>query len=493
MNRENIRWITSFVVLAGIFYWINQSQWFQDTISDKLAILNAIATTGILSLLGVDLQQAGTTIVTATVSVEIAESCTGTLVFLILAAAILPFPASWKSRLKGITIGLLALILINLFRTCLITLVVSRFPGGLWTWHIVIGQIVIITGMIGFFVWWARDSQQHARFAFLRTNRTIFRALLFFSIGYICGYQAYQIFLESSWGIYVKGLIETHTLWILSLLSGALVQTPLSQYSPYPVNLIDGCLASPMVVLFVAIVFAWPIRWWKRFLIIFLGFIPFFYLYHLIRALLIAMSLGIQPREFNLAYNLYGQIVLCMAILGWTAYFWCSRKRPVSYKRFSTLFLIDILIAALIGSGFGWVARHTMIPFLTERIAGSTFLSYDPEQAISLTLDLQIFLWVSLVGVTPGLKMAKKGLLIVLGIVVALSVFTIGVAAIETFHLVPHRGLYKLLVVLMPFAVYYICLLHPNIKAMSTRSGQEKDGDLKTAPLYANRETTQEG
>lgn len=477
INKEKFRWIASFGVLAGIFYWISQSQWFREIISDRLAVLNAGATTWALSLLGVRLQQAGATVVTPAIPVEIAESCTGSLVFMILAAAILPFPVSWKSRLRGITLGFLALVLINLFRTSLIILVVSRYPGSLWTWHIVIGQVVVITGITGFFLWWAKDSQQDVLFSFLRNNRTIFHALFLFSIGYLCGYQAYRIFLESAVGLYVKGHIETHTSWILASLTHLPLQNHLSQSSSYRVNLIEGCLSSPMVVLFVAVVFAWPARWWKRFLIISLGFIPFFYLYHLIRALLIAGTLGIQPKQMNFVYNFYGQLFLCAAIIGWMAYFWCSAKKSLSYRRFSALFLTSAPIAAFAGSGIGWLARHTMIPFLTQMIAGSISLSYDPEQAVSLTPDLQIFLWISLVGTTPGLKTARKGLFSALGILAALFVFTMGVAAMETFHLAPHKGLYKLLVVLTPFAVYYACLLYP-----ASKPGSMKPKEGKTDP-----------
>jgi len=470
MNRENIRWITSFVVLMAVFYWIDQSSWFQELVLDKLSLSTANTITWVLSLLGVPLQQTGATVITLTKPVEIGESCTGCLVFLIFAAAVIPFPTPWKSRLKGLGLGLLALLSINLFRTCLIVFVVSRFPGSLWTFHVVIGQIIVVTGMIGVFLWWAKSSQQHILLPFLRDNRAIFRALSLFTIGYLCGYQLYQIFLKGVCGVFVKRLIETHTRWILSSLNDLFFQAHLSQFSSYPVRLIEGCLSSPMVVVFVAVVFAWPTRWWKRCMIILRGFVPFFYLYHLIRALLIAVTLGIQPKEVNFVYNLYGQILLYVAVFAWVAYSWCSIKRSISYRNFFARFLTSALLAAFSGSGLGWLARHIFIPFLTERIAGSNILSYDPEQAISLTLGLQSFLWVSLVGATPGLRKAKRALLSLLGILVALIVFATVVAAIEIFHLAPHKGLYQFFVILMPFAAYYFCFLYP----LSRTSGNHK-------------------
>ena len=458
-KKENIRWIISFVVLTGLFYWINQTAWFQETISHRLAVLNAGATVWILSLLGMHLQQAGATVTGSIMTVEIAESCTGTLVFLIFAAAILPFPASWKSRLKGLVLGLLALLMINLFRTCLIVLVVSRFPGSLWIWHIVIGQIIVITGMIGVFLYWAKGDQEEIRFSFIRNNKTILRSLCLFAIGYLCGYQLYQLFLDSAFGWGVKELIETHTLWILSSWGELFSNTSISRASAFPPKLIEGCLSSPMVVFFVAVVFACPMKWWKRCIIILIGFIPFFYSYHLIRAVLIGLTLNFQPKEINFAYNFYGQIFLCIAGFASVAYFWCSMERSVSYKRYWVHFLLSALIAALTGLGVGWLTRHGIISFLTERIAGTPNLSYDPEQAISLTPDLQTFLWVSLIASTPGVRMGRRVLLSLLGVVVVLMGFTAGVALMETFHLTPHKGVYKLLVTSMPFAVYYFYFL----------------------------------
>ena len=461
----------------GVFYWIDQSSWFQELVLDKLSLFTANATAWILSFIGLHLQQTGVTLITPTGPVKVAESCTGSFVFLMFAAAILPFPFSWKSRLKGLALGFLTLLLINLFRTSLIVLVVSRFPGSLWTLHIVVGQIMVIAGMMGVFLWWLKGNRQEILLPFLRSNKKIFRALSLFTIGYLGGYWLYHIFLESPLGIFVKKLIETHMLWITSSLNDLFFHTHLPQLSAYPVRLIEGCLSSPMVVVFVAVIFAWPTRWWKRSLIILLGFVPFFYLYHLIRVILISVTLGIQSSEGNFAYNFYGQIFLSLTLFALVAYFWCSTKKSISYGKFFVLFMTSALIAALAVSGAGWLARHLLIPFLTERITGSAALSYNPEQAVSFTLDLQIFIWVSLVGLTPGLTWTRKLLIGFFGVLIAIFAFAAGVTAMETLHLTPHKGLYKLSVILLPFAAYYFCFLRPETGSVSTQAEQRGKDD----------------
>jgi hypothetical protein len=42
MNRVEIRWTASFVVLTGVFYWIDQGTWFQELVLDKLSLFTAV-------------------------------------------------------------------------------------------------------------------------------------------------------------------------------------------------------------------------------------------------------------------------------------------------------------------------------------------------------------------------------------------------------------------------------------------------------------------
>ncbi len=377
------------------------------------------------------------------------------------AAAILPFPATWKWRLFGLLLGLVTLLCINLFRTSLIILVASRFPHSLWTFHIIIGQIIVIVGMLAIFLWWAKNSQQDHQLSLLKSNRALLRALTLFCIGYLWGYWLYQIFLDSSFGLLVKGLIESHSLWIMSALNDAFSRNHLALFSFQHIRLIEGCLSSPMVVVFVAIVFAWPTNWWKRGVIILVGFVPFFYGYHLIRVLLISITMGFQPKEVNFVYNSYGQILLTIALFALVAYSRCSKQKTISYGRFLRLLVTSGLVGVAVALGAGWLARNIIIPFLTTRISGSPLLSYDPEQVISTMTDFQVFIWLSLVGTRPGLGWSEKLLVGLMGILAALAVLTGIVVLFETLKLAPHKGLLKVAVILLPFFVYYLWCFPP--------------------------------
>ena len=459
MNKESIRWIVLFMALMAGFYWIDQSQWFQKMLLDRLAYGITTVTVWAMSFLGAHLEQADSTVITGAGRIEVARSCTGSFVFMMFAAAIIPFPSTWKWRLKGLLFGLAALMVLNLFRTCMIVLVGSRFPNAIQTFHVIIGQIIVIAGMTTVFLWWAKHPQKTPRVSFFSNNRQMFRAILLFCVGYLCGFWLYQAFLESPPGLFVKHMVEAHTFQIISFLNNTFLQGQLSQFSAAPAKLVDGCLSSPMVVLFVAVVVAWPARWWKRALVILTGFIPFFYGYHLFRAILVSLSLGIQSKEVNFAYNFYGQLLLVIALFVWIGYLWCFSHKSISRRRFLTLFVPSSLLGLLLALGLGWTVRRFIIPFLTGWISGAPLLSYDPEQMVSLMVDLQIFIWVSLIGSTPGLPLARKCWLSLSGIISAFTVAVIAVILMEVFHLSPHKGMFKLAVVLLPFAAYYISFL----------------------------------
>ncbi len=456
-DRSSLVWIISFLLLMAFFYWLDQNSWFQATAVARLSRWTARGTVFLLKLLGLQLNLAGSTITGPALRVEIAKSCSGTFVFLMFAAAVIPFPVPWKARLKGLFMGLVTLLLINLLRTSLIVLVVSRFPGALWTFHIVIGQVMVIAAMMGVFLWWAKGSHEKTLFTFLGNNRAIVRALLLFCAGYVIGYGLYGIFLESPLGLFVDKQILIHLEWIQSLISTHVPGRGATSWAPVPVQLVEGCLSSPVVVLLAAVVFAWPARWWKRMLIILLGFIPFFYGYHLLRAVLVSLTLGVQSKDVNLVYNFYGQVFLILFMLGALAYVRCTRQKTLSYGKYLRQSALACLMALVAALGVGWLFDNELTPWLVRIVSGTSNLAFDPEHAVSTMPAIWTFVWLALVGSTPHLATQRKIMLGALGLTALLILYAAIVILFETFHMAPHKGLLKLFVILLPFGVYEVC------------------------------------
>ena len=463
-DRETAIWLFCFIILMGLFYWLDHNNWYQTVFLEDVARVNARVVAWIFSFLGLELTQSGSTLVFPSGTIEIAESCTGSFVFMIFAAAVLPFPAPWKYRAIGLVLGLAALLVLNLFRISVIVLAVSRFPQSLWALHTIVGQVIVISGTLLFFLWWVKKSQKGGFFSFAQSNRLIYQTLLLFIIGYLGGYWIYGWFLDSGLGIFIKQQIDLHTMWLIEVMNAVFFSGNNLHYAVPQVRLIEGCLSSPMIVLFAAIVFAWPAAWWKKLLVLGLGFLPFFYLYHLLRAVLIAANLGFQSKKASVIYNLYGQVMLSLALFAVIAFFWKSKKEGLSYVKLFGNFIKGGILGVLLGVGLGSLMRRVLIPLLTEAISGVKQLSYDPQQSISLMPDLQLFAWVTLIWLTPGLTRFKKMAFSGIGALVVLAVFSGFVTLNEIFRLTPHVGLIKLGIVLMPFLIYVFLFFRGNRK-----------------------------
>jgi hypothetical protein len=336
---------------------------------------------------------------------------------------------------------------------------------------------MVISAMMGVFLWWAKNTHGETSFAFFKNNRAILRVLLLFSIGYGAAYSLYQVFVASPLGLFVSRLIEIHMKWVLSFFNTHFFSGHLPSFSPVSVKLVTGCLSSPIVVLLAAVVFAWPAKWWKRFLVIFLGFIPFFYGYHLLRAVLVSLTLGLQTKNVNLVYNFYGQVFLMLFLFGVLAYFKCSRQNVMSYKKYLAQLALSCLVALPAAAFLAWLANHWLTPLLLRDISGSTVPSFDPEQVVSTMLPVWAFIWLALVGTTPDLALPRKSLMGLMGVLVALLLYALALILFETFHLAPHKGLLKLFVILLPFAGYISCLRINN----KEDPNQEREKALKEA------------
>jgi exosortase H (IPTLxxWG-CTERM-specific) len=89
-------------------------------------------------------------------AVSIEAGCNGIEASIVLIAAMLAFPASWRMKLIGIAVGILAIQLMNLLR------IISLFYLGQWNqtafeWaHLYIWQSLIILDVLVVFLLWLR-------------------------------------------------------------------------------------------------------------------------------------------------------------------------------------------------------------------------------------------------------------------------------------------------------------------------------------------------
>jgi exosortase H (IPTLxxWG-CTERM-specific) len=97
----------------------------------------------------------GTIISNSRFAVNIRNGCNGIEAMLIFLAAVLAFPAPWRSRLTGLALGILAIQLVNLVRVVALFLTGVYFPKLFDTSHTVIWQTVVILSGVLLWIYWA--------------------------------------------------------------------------------------------------------------------------------------------------------------------------------------------------------------------------------------------------------------------------------------------------------------------------------------------------
>lgn len=156
LRNRRARFLTIFLLtLFASFAFI---AW--NPINDRLIIpfTSAIAAVAswILNLLGQQTSAFGTSISSASFAVDVKNGCNGIEAMLILLAAILAFPMSWRVRLQGIVLGTLLIQILNMIRITTLYLLGKYHPQLFDIFHNAVWQVVIVFSAVVFFFEWVR-------------------------------------------------------------------------------------------------------------------------------------------------------------------------------------------------------------------------------------------------------------------------------------------------------------------------------------------------
>jgi len=121
----------------------------------------ASASGSILSALGEQATVQGTVIHSGSFSVNIENGCNGVETALLLAAAVLAFPAGWRQRLTGFLLGFLGIQVLNLIRVVSLVWIGRHRPALFDSSHTVIWQSAVVLFGVLIFLFWA--SRQRPR------------------------------------------------------------------------------------------------------------------------------------------------------------------------------------------------------------------------------------------------------------------------------------------------------------------------------------------
>lgn len=154
-NRRELRFLILFVVLLGGGFTLISLNWVNDHAVEPFTAGVARVSGATLDLLGQDVTMRGTVIRSPRFAVNIKNGCNGIEAMLIFLAAVLAFPAPWRSRWAGLALGILAIQLVNLIRVVALFLTGVYFPRIFDTSHTVIWQTVVILFGVLLWIFWA--------------------------------------------------------------------------------------------------------------------------------------------------------------------------------------------------------------------------------------------------------------------------------------------------------------------------------------------------
>ncbi|MEO8196805.1 MAG: exosortase H [Thermoanaerobaculia bacterium] len=153
--RRELGFLILFVLILGTSFTLISWNPVNDRVIEPFTAAIARAGGATLNLLGQQTTMSGTIIRSERFAVNIRNGCNGVEAMLIYFAAVLAFPATWKSRFLGVGLGFVAIQLINLIRVVALFLTGVYLPKLFDSSHTVIWQTVVILSGVLLWILWA--------------------------------------------------------------------------------------------------------------------------------------------------------------------------------------------------------------------------------------------------------------------------------------------------------------------------------------------------
>jgi exosortase H (IPTLxxWG-CTERM-specific) len=160
-----LRFLASFVLLQAVLFGAELTPWAQQYFVLPWTSALAQISTWLVTLFDPAVVAAGKVMrsTTSGFAVSIEAGCNGVEATIVLLAAILAFPASWKHKLAGLALGVVAVQGLNIVR------VISLFYLGQWNYalfefaHLYVWQALIMLDVLIVWLVWVRTLPSQER------------------------------------------------------------------------------------------------------------------------------------------------------------------------------------------------------------------------------------------------------------------------------------------------------------------------------------------
>jgi exosortase H (IPTLxxWG-CTERM-specific) len=162
-RQRSVGFLVRFVLFLIVFYFLVAAKPVNDHVIVPFTGWIATASGTVLNALGERVTVRGTEIRSGPFGVNIENGCNGVETALLLAAAVLAFPAGWRQRLTGFFVGFLAIQALNLVRVVSLVWIGRHRPALFDSSHTVIWQsAVVLFGVLLFLLWASRQKPRPA-------------------------------------------------------------------------------------------------------------------------------------------------------------------------------------------------------------------------------------------------------------------------------------------------------------------------------------------
>ena len=154
-NRREATFLIVFLLLLGGSFTLISVNWVNEHAIEPFTAGIARVSGVVLDLMGQNITQQGTILRSPRFAVNIRNGCNGVEAMLIFLAAVLAFPAPWRSRFLGLAFGILAIQAVNLVRVVALFLTGAYFPKFFDASHTVVWQTLVILSGVLLWIFWA--------------------------------------------------------------------------------------------------------------------------------------------------------------------------------------------------------------------------------------------------------------------------------------------------------------------------------------------------
>ena len=327
------------------------------------------------------------------------DSCSGSDVAALCAAITLSYPVAWRRRIAGALTGLLVIVALNTVRIASLYAVASS-PDTLTLLHLYVWPTALVAAAVAYVWLWIRWSERG-------TSAVGSGWVRFFklSLGGLTAYAAAVPWVFTSAALGTVGVwtasAAASTLASLGVhvsTAGNVLMTPRGAF-----QVTQECLFTPLVPLYVAAVFSWPLQRSARVAWVALG-VPLFFVLGIARMLVLALPPSIAEQPIFLAHGFYQMLAGCVAIV--LAAHLAFRGEPARAVSLRTATALGAATVGALALGPVWHDMLLGLANAVHRVLPATLISFstpaDEQGALAMLPTFQI-------GLTLGLWVAMTG------------------------------------------------------------------------------------